>query len=407
MSELRERAQPSPRLTLRRRVFEIVESGRDNDHLSSLFDWFLIILIISNVLAFAAETVPGLHHVYHFEFVLFEIFSVAVFTFEYVIRLWTGVEMPFLNRLSPLQARVSLAARPFMVLDLIVILPFYLSIFFPLVDLRVLRLFRVLRILKLARYSPALHALMMVMANERRSLLGALILTVTMLLFGATGIYFLEKDVPGSPFTSVPAAGWWAVATLTTVGYGDMVPVTPQGKLFGALIMLIGLGLFALPIAILSTGFAHESARRDFVISWSLLSRIPLFAKLDAKAIAELVNVLQSHTYPANREVVRAGSPGISMFFIASGEVLIERPDVTVTLRAGDFFGEVAMIDRENYAHTVSSLTNLRLLELHYADYGRLCRLQPDICDHIQAVAAARRLARKSTTEAVTEVTAS
>jgi len=144
----------------------------------------------------------------------------------------------------------------------------------------------------------------------------------------------------------------------------------------------------------MSTGFAKEASRHDFVISWSLLSRIPLFSKLDARAIAELVNVLQSHTYPPNMDVVRAGSPGTSMFFIAAGEVLIERVDVVVTMRVGEFFGEAAMIERSTYSDTVCSLTHVRLLELHHDDFVRLCRIRPEICEHIHAVAAARRQAR-------------
>jgi voltage-gated potassium channel len=380
-------------------MFEVIEAGRDNDPSSQIFDGFLIVLILLNVVAFAAETVPSLEEKYHAWFLAFEAFSVTFFTFEYLLRLWAGVEMPFLKQMPVWKARLNFALRPFLILDLLVILPFYLSFLFPLLDLRVLRLFRVLRVLKLARYSPALHTLIKVVANERRALLGALILTLTMLLFSATGIYFIEHKVPGSPFTSVPEAAWWAMATLTTVGYGDVIPLTPLGKMFGAIVMLIGLGLFALPIAIISTGFAQESSRRDFVVTWSMLSRIPLFAKLNARAIAELVNVLQSHTYPPRWEVVRAGEPGHAMYFIITGEILIERNDAYVTLHSGDFFGEIAMLDQQAYKFTFSTLAHTKILELNYDDYQRLCRLQPEICEHIKTIAEARRRARKAARE--------
>ncbi len=381
-------------LALRKRTFEIVESGRERDVASHVFDWFLITLILLNVIAFAAETVAVVHEKWHHELYLFELFSVAVFTIEYIVRIWAGVEVPFLKRMPPWKARLKFATRPFLLIDLLAILPVYLSFLFPFIDLRVLRLFRVLRFLKLARYSPALHTLMKVIANERRALVGALILTLTMLLFASTGIYFIERDQPGTPFSSVPAAAWWAMSTLTTVGYGDMTPETPLGKIFGAAVMLVGLGLFALPIAIISTGFAQESSRRDFVVTWSLLSRIPLFSQLNAKSIAELMNFLQAHSYPPHWEIIRAGEPGTSMFFIASGEVLVERPDVAVTLHAGDFFGEIAMIEREPYEFTYSTLTPTKILELNHDDYMRLCRAQPEICDHIGAVAVARQFAR-------------
>ena len=386
----------SPWLALRKRVFEIVESGRERDPLSHLFDWFLILLILLNVIAFAAETVSSLDEKWSVEFYLFELFSVAIFSIEYLMRIWAGVEVPFLKRMSPWKARMKFALRPFLIIDLLAILPFYLNFLFPIFDLRVLRLFRVLRFLKLARYSPALHTLMKVISNERRALMGALILTLTMLLFASTGIYFLEKDVAGTPFTSVPAAAWWAMATLTTVGYGDITPITPLGKIFGSVVMLIGLGLFALPISIISTGFAQESSRRDFVVTWSLLSRIPLFSQLNARSIAELMNFLQAHSYPPHWEVIRAEEPGSSMYFIASGEVIVERSDVAVTLHAGDFFGEVAMIEEEPYEFTYSTLTPTKILELSRDDYMRLCRAQPEICDHIGAVAVARQFARET-----------
>lgn len=382
-------------LALRQRVFEVVESGRERDVSSHIFDWFLIALILLNVIAFAAETVPSFHKEWHAEFYLFELFSVAVFSIEYVVRVWAGVEVPFLKRMPPWKARLKFATRPFLIIDLLAILPFYLSFIFPFFDLRVLRLFRILRFLKLARYSPALYTLMKVISNERRALMGALILTLTMLLFASTGIYFIEKDVANTAFTSVPAAAWWAMSTLTTVGYGDMTPESPLGKIFGSVVMLIGLGLFALPIAIISTGFAQESSRRDFVVTWSLLSRIPLFSQLNAKSIAELMNFLQAHSYPPHWEVIRAEEPGTSMFFIASGEIVIERSDVAMTLHSGDFFGEVAMIEQEPYEYTYSTLTQTKILELNHDDYMRLCRAQPEICDHIGAVAVARQFARE------------
>ena len=382
-------------LSVRRRVFEVIESGRESDLISKLFDGFLISLILLNVIAFAAETVSSVHARWGAELYLFELFSVAIFTLEYFVRIWAGVEVPFLQRMPPWKARLKYASRPFLIIDLLAILPFYLSFLFPFFDLRVLRMFRVIRFLKLARYSPALHTLMKVMSNERRALLGALILTLTMLLFASTGIYFIERDMANTPFSSVPAAAWWAMATLTTVGYGDMTPVTALGKIFGSVVMLIGLGLFALPIAIISTGFAQESSRRDFVVTWSLLSRIPLFAQLNAKSIAELMNFLQAHSYPPHWEVIRADDPGTSMFFIASGEVLIERSQGSTSLHSGDFFGEIAMIDQEPYEFTYSTLTHTKILELSREDYMRLCRAQPEICDHIGAVAVARQFARE------------
>jgi voltage-gated potassium channel len=384
------------RPTLRRRIFNIIELGHEHDRLSYLFDGFIITLIIANVAAFALETVKPVHAEWSAFLYWFDHFSVAIFTLEYIARLWTAAEVPFLRDMPAWRARLKFARQPFLIIDLLAILPYYLSYLLPFVDLRILRLLRILRILKLARYSPALSALMRVLAIERRALLGALFLTITMLLFAATGIYFIEHRQPGTQFTSLPAAAWWAISTLTTVGYGDMVPQTHMGKIFSSIVMLVGLGLFALPIAIISTGFAQESQRRDFVLTWSLLSRIPIFARLSARAVAGIMEHLQAHSYPPGWEIVHHGQSGRSMFFIASGSVRVERPDFEVILHEGDFFGEIAMLEGKPYEYSYTSMSHARILELAKKDYNRLCRLMPEICEHIGSVAKARQQARRA-----------
>ena len=296
-------------MKIRRRVYEILELGRGEDRLSIIVENALILLIILNVVAFTLETVPAIDAAYGDLLFVFEVFSVAVFTIEYGLRLWSAVEVPFLQRCTPFEARVRFARRPFMIIDLLAILPFYLSLILAL-DLRVLRMLRLFRIFKLARYSPALHTLLRVIVNEHRALVGALLLMVTILLFSATGIHLIERHAQPEKFGSIPDAAWWAIATLTTVGYGDVSPVTPLGKMFGSIVMLIGLGMFALPIAILSTGFAQEVGRRDFVVTWSMLARIPLFAELDARSVADLMPYLHAHNYPIHWEVIAEGSEG-------------------------------------------------------------------------------------------------
>ncbi len=150
---------------IRRRVYEVIEMGSGEDRTSKAFDTFIVTLILLNVAAFAAETVPSLEHAYGKEFFAFEAFSVAIFTIEYLARLWVGVEVPFLKRLSPLRARVSMAFRPSLIIDLLAILPFFLGQLFS-IDLRVLRILRLLRFLKLSRYSPAMHTLLRVHESD-------------------------------------------------------------------------------------------------------------------------------------------------------------------------------------------------------------------------------------------------
>ncbi|MBI1386148.1 MAG: cyclic nucleotide-binding domain-containing protein [Rhizobiales bacterium] len=377
----------------RRRVYEILEVGRGEDRASILVDRALIVLIIANVIAFAAETVPSIQENYGAALDVFNLVSVFIFTIEYLLRLWSCVEVPFLKRIPPLEARFRFARRPYMLIDLAAILPFYLSLFLA-IDLRILRILRLFRFLKLARYSPALHTLLRVLINERRALAGALLLMIAALLFASTGIYFLEHDAQPEKFGSIPAAAWWAMATLTTVGYGDVAPVTPLGQLFGSFVMVIGLGMFALPIAIISTGFAQEVGRRDFVITWSLLARIPLFAELDAQAIAGIMPYLHAHNYPPHWEVITQGQQGESMFFIASGMVSTRTSGGDITLRTGDFFGEIGMLEQSAHEVPFTTAARCRLLRLHREDFLRLERAHPRIAAHIRAIAEARKTAR-------------
>lgn len=377
------------RPSLRRRVYEVLEVGRGEDRLSRIVDAALVTLVVLNVAAFAFETVPWVQETYGDELYVFEVFSVVVFTAEYAMRLWSCVEMPFLNRMRPWRARLRFARRPFMVIDLLAILPFYLSLFIS-ADLRVLRALRLFRFLKLARYSPALHALVNVLINERRALAGSFLLMMTMLLFAATGAYMLERDAQPEDFGTIPDAAWWAMATLTTVGYGDVSPVTPGGKVFGALVMIVGLGMFALPIAIISTGFAQEVNRRDFVVTWPLVARIPMLAELDAPAIAELMPLLRAHNYPPRWEIVSAGGAATAMFFIASGSATEQTGEGARALGKGDFFGEVGMLSGGSYAFSVTAETRVRALELERDDFARLEAASPATAARIRAVSTAR-----------------
>lgn len=377
---------PNP---LRRRVYEIIELGRGEDGPSKAFDTFIVTLILLNIAAFAAETVPHIEQRYRTLFVAFEVFSVAVFTVEYLARLWVAVEMPFLARLSPLQARWRMARRPALIIDLLAILPFYLSHIFA-IDLRVLRILRLLRFLKLSRYSPAMHTLIRVLSNEKRALMGASLLLMAAVLFAASGMYYIESHAQPDKFGSVPDAAWWAIATLTTVGYGDVTPVTPLGRFFGGFVMVAGLCILALPVAIISTGFAQEVNRRDFVINWSLMSRIPMLAELDAKAVAAIMPVLHAHNYPPNMQVIAAGSPGDAVYFVASGRVFRRTADTVREYGTGDVFGTVAMLQGDLHEGNFHTATKCRLLKLHREDFLRLEVSHPDLARQIRGLSEER-----------------
>jgi voltage-gated potassium channel len=259
--------------TWRREVHDILEVGGDAYPIGRVVNGFIIVLIILNAVAFAAETVDHLAARYATFFYLFNIFSVAVFSVEYLLRLWSAVDIPMLSRMQPWKARLRFAAKPIMLIDLFAVLPFYFQWLIP-IDLRALRVLRLFRLLKLVRYSPALQTLGRVLSEEYRALLGALLVMLVLLLFASTGIYFLEHNAQPDKFGSIPAAAWWAIATLTTVGYGDVAPITPWGKVLGGVVMLLGVGMFALPIAIIASGFSLESARHQFLEHGSAASAV-------------------------------------------------------------------------------------------------------------------------------------
>jgi voltage-gated potassium channel len=375
------------RSELRRRVYEVVEADRSDEPASRAFDAFIVTLIILNTAAFVAETVPSVQARFGAWLSAFEVFSVAVFTIEYGLRIWTAVEVPFLARLTPAKARLRFAARPYQVIDLLAILPFYLAHLLP-VDLRALR---ILRLLKFSRYSPAMHTLIRVLQNERRALAGAGLLLMMVLLFASTGIYFIEREAQPDKFGSVPDSAWWAMATLTTVGYGDVAPVTAWGRLFGGVVMVVGLCVLALPVAIIATGFSQEVSRRDFVISWSLMSRIPLLAELDAAQVAEIMPLFQARNVAAGTEVIAADAPSDAMFFIASGQVELRSAGGTARFGVGDFFGEWAMVEGGPPPGSVHALTKCRLLKLFRNDFRHLSAASPAVAAHILKIAAERR----------------
>jgi voltage-gated potassium channel len=373
------------------KVHDVLEVGGEAHPMGRVVNVFLIVLIVANGLAFAAETVNSLYARYGRWFEAFNAFSVIMFTIEYALRLWSSVEIPLLRRLPHWKARLRFALRPMMIIDLLAFLPWYLYPIFR-ADLRALRLFRLFRLLKLLRYSPALQTMQRVLANEYRALLGALLVMMMLLLFSASIVYFLERDAQPDKFGSIPAAAWWGLATLTTIGYGDIVPITPWGKVFGSVVMLFGLGMFALPIAILSAGFSQESARHEFVVTWSMVARVPLFATLDAAEVAEVTKLLYTRLFQPGATIVAAGDPGGAMYFIGSGEATVRLvPGRPTKLREGDFFGEMALLQRRRHKHDVIADTLCRVYVLDSEALARLSRRHPEIARHIESVAEERQ----------------
>lgn len=250
---------PDGDMNLRKRMAELLEQGHYDDRPSRILNLLLILLISLNVVAITVESVVPIHERYSRQFWYFEVFSVTIFTVEYLARVWSAVDLAEIHDPRPVIGRIRYMLTPLALVDLIAILPFYMGLYASF-DLRFLRVMRLLRLFKLTRYSPALGALLDVIRQESEALLAALVILLLMLVVSASGIYLLEHDLQPEVFGSIPSSMWWAIVTLTTLGYGDVVPVTVGGKIFGGLIGLIGIGMIALPAAIMASGFA-ESVR--------------------------------------------------------------------------------------------------------------------------------------------------
>lgn len=229
---------------------------------SRVFDTFIVGLILLNVAAMVIESVERIRLLVPTWFTAFEYFSVAVFSVEYVLRIWSSVEDPAYAK--PFLGRLRFAIAPLAMVDLAAVLPFYLP--FLGVDLRVLRMFRlfrvmrIMRIAKLARYSDSLQMLLRVVKSRRDQLLGAVFILLILLIVAASLMYYAEHEAQPKVFSSIPAAMWWAAVTLTTVGYGDAYPITPIGKVMASMTAILGIGMFALPTAVLGAGFLEELA---------------------------------------------------------------------------------------------------------------------------------------------------
>jgi voltage-gated potassium channel len=253
------------------------------------------------------------------------------------------------------------------------------------------RLFGLIWVFKLVRYTPALDMLVRVIRNERAPLTSVLVAFLIVLLLAATGAYLVERDVQPATFGSIPAALWWAIATLTTTGYGDEIPVTPLGRLLAGVVMIGGIAVFALWAGILASGFAQELRRREFLRTWDLVARVPLFASVGAQTIAEVTRLLRPRDLAAGRTVVRKGEPGDCMYFIVEGEVVIRLPGRPVRLGEGAFFGEMALITGEPRVASVVTLQPARLLVLDVADFRALAGSRPELSQAIHAEAGRRR----------------
>lgn len=370
----------------RRRLYEVLERDSARDRWAEWVNLGLVVLIVLNVLAAVLETVPSLLLHDYRVFQDFERLSLLVFATEYVLRVWVAVEDPRFRGDGPLRARWRYMLTPVAIVDLLAWLPFVVSALFG-INLKTLAILRLLRFVKLVRYSPGMQSLLEVLHRERQSLLACFWLLAAAVLIAASAMYVAEGAVQPERLGSIPAAMWWAMATVTTVGYGDVYPVTAAGRVIAGVTMVTGIVMIALPVGIIATSFVDVIKRRDFVITWGMVARVPLFADLDATGIGEIHKALSAHTAQPGEIIARRGDPARSMYFIASGEVTLEFADETTVLSDGQFFGEMALLHSARRAATARARTRCMLLMLEAEHLADVIRRHPEIGQRIRAMA--------------------
>jgi voltage-gated potassium channel len=380
--------KPLRRAELRHRFYEILEHGPVAGTAGRWGDRLIALLIVINLAAVTLESVPSIQARYGALFVAIEVVSLVVFTIEYALRVWVAGEHGLHRHDGEWVARWRYISSAAGIIDLLAVLPFWFAFAVP-ADLRVIQVFRIVRFLKLARYSPGMRSLLDVLNAERRALASCFVVLIGMaVLFGAA-MHLVEGGAQPDKFGTIPDAMWWALVTLSTIG-GDAAPLTPLGRVIAAVTIFFGLIMIALPVGIVATAFADQLRRRDFIITWGMVARVPLFAGLAAADIADIMRLMRAQTAEPGDVIVRRGEPAHSMYFLAAGEVEIEINDKRMRLQAGHFFGEIAVLRRARRSGTVTAVTRANLLILDAQDLHALMDRDPRVAERIHATARSR-----------------
>ncbi|WP_291860022.1 cyclic nucleotide-gated ion channel [Bradyrhizobium sp.] len=373
---------------LRRLVYDLLEHDNIPHTASARLAHLIIAVIIINVITMVLASVPEIDARYGPLLIAIEVGSLAIFVLEYVARFWSVAGHAPVREMSPWRARLDYATSSLGIIDLLSVLPSGIALLGN--ERPMLVMLGMLPFFKLVRYSTAMRSLLEAIQAERRTLFGCLVILVGAVLAFSTLLYAIEHEAQPDKFGSIPLAMWWAIVTLGTVGYGDVVPVTPMGKTVASFAIVGGLMMIALPVAIISRAFANEIGRHDFIVTWGMLARVPLFAHLRAAEIADIMRLLRTQTIETGEILVRRGEPASSMYFITAGEVEIELPAQRVRLADGSFFGEIALLQRTQRSGTVTALRRSNLLALDAQDFHALIARAPKLAAHVQEVVKAR-----------------
>jgi voltage-gated potassium channel len=312
----------------------------------------------------------------------------AFFFAEYVLRLMAAPGAPGAAHRGKWQSRLAWVTSLAGTFDFLGALPGVLDV---VLDPRRASLFGFIWAFKLVRYAPGLASLRRVISNARHALLSVLLGFGILLLFAASLAYLLERTSQPDVFGSIPAALWWAIVTMTTTGYGDVVPQTALGRMLAGVVMVSGIFVFALWAGILATGYIEETRRREFLRTWDLVAKVPFFHDVGASVIADVTQLLRPREYPAGAVIVRRGERGDCMYFVASGEVEIRLRPESLYRGPGYFFGELALLTGDPRNATVVAVRQCTLLRLDIVDFRQLLGRQPELARIIRAEAELRR----------------
>jgi len=308
----------------------------------------------------------------------------AFFFAEYVLRLIAAPGAPGAEHRGRWQSRLAWAASIGGMVDFLGALPGVLDIVF---EPNYASLFGFIWVFKLVRYAPGLTSLRRVISHARHALLSVLLAFGILLLLAASLVYLLERTAQPDVFGSIPAALWWAIVTMTTTGYGDVIPQTLLGRMLAGIVMVSGILVFALWAGILATGYAEETRRREFLRTWDLVAKVPFFHDVGASFIADVAQLLRPRDYPSGSVIMRRGEAGDCMYFVASGEVEVRVSPGPVYLGPGDFFGEAALLTGLPRNATVVAWRQSTLLSLDIVDFRHLLGRQPELARIIRAAA--------------------
>jgi len=246
--------------SFRQKVHALVWPGEYGGKLHTYIDLFLVVWVVVSVAAVVLESVESIHFLLNVEFVILDTIAVTIFTVEYLLRVYSAVEEPRFRH--HILGRFDYARSPQAVIDFLAIVPFFLeALLHHLFDLRFLRIFRLMRLLKLTRYTGATNTLAVVIKREWPIMGGAAFVMLLLVVLTASLGFIFEHEAQPDKFENIPQAIYWAVITLASVGYGDISPVTPMGRFLTIILALLGIGIFAIPAALLSSAFSDQLRR--------------------------------------------------------------------------------------------------------------------------------------------------